>query len=150
MDPRLRTAVDASVRWYDDVFALHGVPAAVQDRVWTSLGPPPPWHSAVKTVEPDADVDAVLRAMELHEHGSVADSFGTLDLAPHGFDLLIDARWLHRPAPTTTGGLPPGWSVVTQPGLLDSWNEHNETTTVLLPHRRSKWEINANKPNSRG
>lgn len=133
MDPRLRAAVDASVRWYDDVFALHGVAVVVQDGLWTALGPPPAWHSAVKTVEPDVDVDAVLRAMELHEHGSVADSFGALDLAPHGFDLLIDATWLHRPAATASGGLPAGWSVVTQPGLLDDWNDHNETITVLLP-----------------
>jgi len=133
VDPRLRTAVDASVRWYDDVFALHGVATAVQDGLWTALGPPPAWHSAVKTVEPDVDVDAVLRAMEPHEHGSVADSFGALDLAPHGFDLLIDATWVHRPAATGSGGLPPGWSVVTEPGLLGDWNEHNETTAVLLP-----------------
>lgn len=133
MDPRLRAAVDASVRWYDDVFALHGVSAGVADGLWVALGPPPAWHSAVKTLEPDVDVGAVLRAMETHEHGSVADSFGTLDLAPQGFDLLIDATWVHRQPAPAPGGLPPGWSLVTDPGLLEVWNEHNETTAVLLP-----------------
>jgi hypothetical protein len=88
----------------------------------------------VKTLEPYADLDAVLHAMAVHEHGTVADSFGSLDLARHGFDLLIDATWLHRPAdPEPPATLPPGWSVVEEPGRLASWNEHHDTTGVLLP-----------------
>ena len=116
------------------MFALHGVPVVVADGLWAALGPPPAWHSAVKTVEPDVGVDAVLRAMERHEHASVADSFGTLDLAPYGFDLLIDATWLHRaPAGPPARDLPQAWSLVSDPDLLADWNEHNETAHVLLP-----------------
>lgn len=134
MDPRLRAAVDASVHWYDDVFAAHGVPVEVTGDLWWALGTPPAWHSAVKTLLPYADLEAVLHAMAIHEHGTVADSFGTLDLTPHGFDLFIDATWLHRPAdPDPADTLPPGWSVVTDPALLAEWNGHHDTTGVLLP-----------------
>jgi hypothetical protein len=134
VDPRLRVAVDASVRWYDDVFAAHGVPVQVTGGLWWALGTPPPWHSAVKTLEPYADLEAVLHAMAVHGHGTVADSFGSLDLARHGFDLLIDATWLHRPAdPGPAASLPPGWSVVADPDLLAVWNEHHDTGGVLLP-----------------
>ena len=93
MDPRLRAAVDASHRWYDDVFALHGLRARRVGGLWTALDPPPPWHSCVKTVDPGVPVGDVLAAMERHEHGSVADSFGDLDLASSGFTLLFTATW---------------------------------------------------------
>ena len=41
MDPRLRTAVDASRRWYDDVFGLHAIPVRVERGLWSALGQPP-------------------------------------------------------------------------------------------------------------
>ena len=112
MDPRLRAAVDASVRWYDDIFAVHRIPVTVRRAVWSASGAAPPWHSAVKTLAPEAGMDDVLHAIEPHDHGTVADSFGGLDLAAHGFDLLFEATWLHRPPdPVPPVGLPMGWSV---------------------------------------
>jgi hypothetical protein len=64
VDPRLRAAVDASLRWYDDVFALHRIPTRSEHGLWSALGPPPPWHSAAKTVEPGVDAGRVARAVE--------------------------------------------------------------------------------------
>ena len=64
MDPRLRAAVDASRHWYDDVFALHGIPVRVDDGLWSALGPPPRWHSAAKTLVPGIDTERVVRAVE--------------------------------------------------------------------------------------
>jgi len=113
MDPRLRTAVDASRRWYDDVFALHGVPVRVEDGLWSALGTAPRWHSAVKTLEPAVETARVVRAVAALEHCAVADSFGDLEPERHGFQLLIDARWLHRDAVREAPvRLPEGWSVV--------------------------------------
>jgi hypothetical protein len=139
VDPRLRAAVDASARWYDDVFALHGIPVSVRRGVWAALGPPPPWHSAAKTLVPEATTADVLDAMQRHERGTVADSFGTLDLEPHGFDLLIDATWLHH-RPSAQSPWPEGWSAVRDPERLHEWNARHDTAGVLLPevldHRR--------------
>ena len=51
LDPRLRAAVDASLAWYVDLFAAHGVRGAVADGVFRAVDPPPPLHSAVLTLD---------------------------------------------------------------------------------------------------
>lgn len=134
MDPRLDTAVQVSKRWYSDLFELHGLSAKATPDVWTATDPPPRRHSAVKTLRPGVAVDTVLRAIGAHEHGSIADSFGDLDLATQGFELLIDATWLYRePGPRPPVGLPPGWSVVRNQRLLTEWNREHDTEGVFLP-----------------
>jgi hypothetical protein len=134
MDPRLRAAVDASVRWYDAVFAVHGIPAVVEGGVWSARGSPPRWHSAAKTVDPSASSEAVLRAVEPFEHCSVADSFGALDLSGSGFSVLFEASWVHRPPPVVRAAeLPEGWSVVRDAGTLEGWNVAHDTLDVLVP-----------------
>jgi hypothetical protein len=132
VDPRLRAAVDTSLAWYDDVFALHGIPTTQDDGgLWWALGPPPPWHSGVKTSEPGVGVDRVLA---VHQHGAVADSFGDLDLAPYGFTVLVDATWAHHPPlDEPPSGLPRGWTVVRDTGLLAEWNRAHDYAGVLLP-----------------
>ena len=42
MDPRLRTAIDASVGWYEDLCTLHGVGSMPADALWSALEPAPP------------------------------------------------------------------------------------------------------------
>ena len=131
MDPRLLTCVETSRQWYDDVFAVHGIPTGADARLWWAEGAPPRWHSAVKTLEPTDDPAEALVRMAPHPHGTVADSFGLLDLRPHGFDLLIGATWLHHPGVPGTGPVD-GWSRVADPDLLRTWNEHQDTVGVLV------------------
>ena len=126
MDPRLRAAVAASVAWYDDVFAALGIPVVRREDLWVAGGPPPPYHSAVKTLVPGVPTEDVLAAMTAFDHGTVADSFGDQDLAPHGFDLLIDATWLHRPG--STGAMPAGWRVVADARWTDGVPSHPRLT----------------------
>ena len=128
-DP-LDVAIQASRRWYDDVFALHGITVRSDGELWTALGDPPPWHSAAKTLARHVDADAVLAAMASHPHGSVADSFGTLDLGPHGFELLLDAEWLHHPG-VADATWPRRWSVVEDEGLLVEWCRRHDYAGVL-------------------
>lgn len=125
--------VRASLAWYEDVFAVHRIPTRSDDALWWALAEPPPWHSAAKTLRSDVTADRVLRAVEPFEHCSVADSYGTVDLAPAGFQRLFAADWLHREAPPPTASLPDGWSVVTELGGLARWNERHNYTGVLLP-----------------
>lgn len=134
MDPRLEIAVYVSRRWYEDIFALHGLSARATPDLWTATDPPPRWHSAVKTLRPGVAVEAVLTAMSSYEHGSVADSYGDLDLGPHGFKLLIDATWLYRePDSRRRDSLPATWSVIANERLLRDWNGKHDTEGVLLP-----------------
>jgi hypothetical protein len=134
MDPQLRAAVDASRQWYDDVFALHGIPVRIDDGLWTALGSPPPWHSAAKTLEPGVETERVVRALAALEHCAVADSFGDLEPERHGFELLIEARWLHRdPLPQREDRLPGGWSVVDTVAGLTEWTAAHDYAIVLRP-----------------
>lgn len=125
--------VRASLAWYEDVFAVHGIPTRSDGALWWALAEPPPWHSAAKTLRHDVTADRVLHAVEPFEHCSVADSYGSLDLAPAGFERLFEARWLHREAPPPADTLPEGWGVVTEPGELARWNERHDYAGVLLP-----------------
>ena len=129
----LESGVHASQAWYDDVFAVHGIPTRSDDALWWALAEPPPWHSAAKTLRRDVTADRVLRAIEPFEHCSVADSYGTVDLAPAGFQRLFVAGWLHREAQSPEASLPDGWGVVTEPVELARWNERHDYTGVLLP-----------------
>ncbi len=129
-DQRLMAAVAASRRWYDDIFALHRIPVGCDEALWWAEGAPPRWHSAVKTLVPTTDPSAALQRMEAHPHGTIADSFGLLDLTSWGFDLLFAATWLFHPG-VAAAGPPPGWSRIDDPGLMARWNEHQDTVGVL-------------------
>ena len=52
---------------------------------------------------------------------SVKDSFADLDLSPHGFTVLFDARWLFRGpvSPRTRARL--GWQLITSDDDLERW-----------------------------
>jgi hypothetical protein len=140
MDPRLRVAVDASVCWYEELFALHRVAHRMADGLWWALGPPPPLHSAAKSVQPWATSELVLRRVAAFPQCSVADSFGALVLP--GFDLLFEARWLYRePWGEAPAPLPAGWAPVRTAEELAEWTARHDTTGVLLPGLLSRSAI---------
>ncbi len=131
MDARLRTAVDASLGWYEDLCGVHGTASELRDGLWSAVGPPPPLHSGVVTVEPGVTAEQVLERRGATE-GGVKDSFAGVDLAEHGFALLFSASWLSRPAPPE-GAPPAGWTVVRTPAQLAAWTAGHDTAEVLLP-----------------
>lgn len=130
MDPRLRCAVDASLGWYDDLCALHGVGSVLADGIWSALAPPPRLHSAAVTAEPDVPAELVLARLADGPPGGVKDSFTTVDLGAAGWDLLLCASWMHR-APATPR--PGRWVAVTDEQHLAAWTAAHDTTGVLLP-----------------
>jgi hypothetical protein len=132
MDLRLRAAVDASVCWYDELFAVHGIRHRTAQGMWAALAPPPPLHSAAKSVQPWATATRALTDVAAFEHCSIADSFGSLD--PPGFDVLFEARWIFRePSARTSPALPAGWAPVRTATALAEWTARHDTTGVLLP-----------------
>jgi hypothetical protein len=129
-DRRLLAAIAASRTWYDDIFALHGIAVGSDGSLWWAEGTPPRWHSAVKTLVATTDPSGALKRMERYPHGTIADSFGLLDLAPQQFDLLFAATWLHHrgiAAATPT----PGWIRVLDSDLMTRWNQQHDTAGVL-------------------
>ena len=126
----LLAAVAASRSWYDDIFDLHGVAVGSDAALWWAEGAPPRWHSAVKTLVPTRDPSEALRRMEPHPHGTIADSFGLLDLTTSGFDLLFAATWLHHHG-VAAAGPPLRWSRVLDSALMAAWNQRHDTVGVL-------------------
>lgn len=132
MESRLRLAIDASRRWYDAIFTLHRGLANSDGRIWVAESQPPPWHSAVKTLSPGVEVEEVVAAMSRHPGGSVADSFGDVDLVPKGFAVLFESTWVHH-AGVADAAWPNGWVVVRDLVLLDQWSREHDYAGVLLP-----------------
>lgn len=134
MDPRLRRAVDASIGWYEDLFALHGIGTAMVDGVWRSAGPPPPLHSDVVTVEPMATLDAVSDALAGRPAWAFKDSFASIRPAGASVDLLFEATWIHLAAPAGAArARRTPWRRIASVEELARWNAGWDTAAVLLP-----------------
>ncbi|MFH8606882.1 hypothetical protein ACH4D5_05265 [Streptomyces sp. NPDC018029] len=119
--PLLTAAVRNNAAWCDAVCRSHGVPGAVEGGVWASPRRTPPLYPDAVTLSPDVTPDAVLPRIDLASPGaSVKDSFGTLDLSGAGFEVLFEARWIHRPAVELVPG-PEGWRPVEDAAGLAAW-----------------------------
>ncbi|TDN91501.1 hypothetical protein [Microbacterium sp. BK668] len=133
-DPRLEAAVAASRSWYDDVMELHGVPVSVADGLWVAGGPVPLFHSSVLALRPGIDAHAAAEASRARRRGGlpgggVADCFADLELAGHGFEELLEAKWIHRTAPEP--GLAEEWTELNDARDLDRWSELHDYVGVL-------------------
>jgi len=129
-EQNLLSAVAESRSWYDDIFELHRIAVGSDGALWWAEGAPPRWHSAVKTLVPTNDPSAPLLRMNPHPHGTIADSFGLLDLAAQGFDLLFAATWLHHRG-LATAAPTPQWNRVLDSDVMTRWNQHHDTSGVL-------------------
>ncbi|MFK4070257.1 hypothetical protein [Streptomyces sp. NPDC029674] len=124
-DPRTTSYAHAAIRnnadWCDAVCRSHGVPGVFAPRVWASPRRTPPLYPDAVTLSPDATPDDVLTRIDLTSPGaSVKDSFGTLDLSGAGFEVLFEARWIHRPAAEPARGQE-GWRPVEDADGLSEW-----------------------------
>jgi hypothetical protein len=103
--------IDAAVdnaRWCDAVCRAQGLPTRFSDDVWVALRRSPPFYPDAVTLSPAVTPAEVLRDIDRSAGCSVKDSFSTLDLSPHGFEVLFEASWIRRdPAPVAAG---PTWS----------------------------------------
>ncbi|MEU8953320.1 hypothetical protein AB0C93_03345 [Streptomyces sp. NPDC048518] len=119
----LSAAVRNNALWCDAVCRSHGVPGAVEGDVWASALRTPPLYPDAVTLSPAATPDDVLSRIDLSSPGaSVKDSFGSLDLSAAGFEVLFEARWIHRAA--TDPAPPPRadrWGPVEGAARLLAW-----------------------------
>ncbi|MBT2481087.1 hypothetical protein J7E94_23300 [Streptomyces sp. ISL-94] len=110
--------------WCDAVCRAHGLPTDLGEELWTSARRTPPFYPDAVTLDEAVGAPQLLRGIDTDSPGcSVKDSFAGLDLAGAGFEVLFDARWIHRPA----GAAPAGhtsrldWSAVTTAEELEAW-----------------------------
>ncbi|MEV0214081.1 hypothetical protein [Micromonospora sp. NPDC050695] len=108
-----------NAEWCAVVCASHGLTGRSDADAWSVPRRSPPWYPDAVTLRPGVDPDALLARIEKGPGASVKDSFADLDLSGHGFVVLFDAQWIHRPP---THG-PPGTPLtrVTTPERLAAW-----------------------------
>jgi hypothetical protein len=111
--------------WCDAVCRAHGGETEWGEAWWRNRLPSPPFYPNLVTLAPggvEAQLAAVrgLLAEGLAGAFGVKDSFGMLDLAPLGFQVLFEAEWLGR-APGAGGARAPGVARVTSEAELAAW-----------------------------
>src|ERR1700727_695882 len=108
---RDETAALSNAEWCARAWRSHGLVVEQAHGLWFCRGPAPQFYPNVVTVDRAADPGAQAAfiaelAGATRTGVSVKDSFERLDLAPMGFQILFEARWLwsERPAPPTNYG----------------------------------------------
>ncbi|MGW0748853.1 hypothetical protein [Streptomyces sp. NPDC002587] len=134
----LLAAARNNAEWCDAVVRGHGPAGAFAPGAWTSAHRTPPLYPDAVSLAPGAPAAGLVAAIDTDGPGcSVKDSFADLDLAAHGFEVLFEAQWIHRPAgaPQATGSRLE-WSEVTTAGELEAWEaawDGEESTGLFHP-----------------
>jgi hypothetical protein len=130
-----RTQRDAALNnaeWCEAVARSHGVRSRFTAAAWLAASRTPVGYPDAVTLVPEAD-RSLLDGIDTSPGCSVKDSFGTLDLARDGFDVLFESTWIVRAVAAEGSGAGPRmtpaerrldwrWSRVTRHGL-EEWAE---------------------------
>lgn len=129
---RVELAALNNALWCNAVCSAHGLPGEVRPTVWLNQHVPPPYHSnlvVISSLVSQQEVDEYVRQLslcKLSPNWSIKDSFMTLNLTSHGFDVLFQASWLWLDA---DGFLPSKTSTILRterlksPSQLAHWEE---------------------------
>jgi hypothetical protein len=113
----LIAAAGNNAEWCDLVCRAHGVPTRFTPSLWSAARRTPQFYPDAVTLSPGVPAAEVLSRIDTSPGCSVKDSFATLDLTPHRFEILFEAQWIRRPS--TPGH--PQWSRARTPGDLRGW-----------------------------
>ncbi|GHD13007.1 hypothetical protein GCM10010313_37340 [Streptomyces violarus] len=123
----VRAAARNNAEWCAAMCRAHGVAGEFGAEAWAASVRTPPYYPDAVTLEPDADRDALVARIDTASPGaSVKDSFADLELAEAGFQVLFEARWIHRPAGAGAPVIEPDapdllWDVAGDPDTLRAW-----------------------------
>ena len=116
----LDAAVANNASWCSAVCGAHGHPSVRGQRLWANPGHGVRFYPDAITLNREVSAAEVLAVVPPSGAFAVKDSYGTLDLAPVGFLLGIQASWIARPAAVGPAS-GPDWHQVTSPGELAAW-----------------------------
>jgi hypothetical protein len=96
----------------DAVARTHDLRGVFARDAWTSPTRTPPLYPDAVTLAPEVEAVDVLERIDGASGASIKDSFASLDLGTHGFDVLFDARWIATRIDDTRVETPVDWFVV--------------------------------------
>lgn len=113
-----------NAEWCETVCRSHGIVGRFEAGLWSSAVRTPSLYPDAVTLDPSVTAATVLREIDSSPGCSIKDSFATLELASHGFDVLFDAMWITRPPGAHTEATGPiKWVPVTDLARFKEW-EH--------------------------
>ncbi|GAB4004008.1 hypothetical protein GCM10029992_47720 [Glycomyces albus] len=99
MQTLVRAAARNNAEWCAAMARTHGTASQFGPQAWTAPARTPQFYPDAVTLVPRADVPTLVDRIDTAAPGaSVKDSFADLDLTGHGFDVLFESQWIHRPA----------------------------------------------------
>lgn len=120
----VRAAARNNAEWCAAMSRSHGVAGEFGGEAWTAPARTPLYYPDAVTLAPGVAPAAVTARIDTAGPGaSVKDSFADLDLTDVGFQVLFEARWIHRPAGAPALAPTPAWGVVDDAESLRSWAE---------------------------
>jgi hypothetical protein len=129
MDARLKWAVRNNAKWCDLVCRSHRIRTRFRHNLWATAERPPRFYPDAVTLEENAAEQSILHAISSGPGASVKDSYATLELGPHGFEPLFEARWITRDASPGRSG----WTVAETADELAEWTEAADQSNTLIP-----------------
>jgi hypothetical protein len=142
MSDLLHQAVRNNAEWCSLICAAYGSESRFGDAAWTCSHPAPRFYPNLVTLLPDDTATQIEEIRKLAAHlpdgWGVKDSFHALDLAPLGFEPIIQASWLrYDSADGPETGLE--WRRVETPETLAQWEtvwggeSHSGQPRIFLP-----------------
>jgi hypothetical protein len=107
-----------NAEWCDAFCRARGISGRFDDDAWTSAERTPSFYPDAVTLAPGVDAESVLARIDAGPGCSIKDSFGGLDLARNGFEVLFRAQWLLL---ERAAGASAAWSVVRSADELAAW-----------------------------
>jgi hypothetical protein len=137
MDARLPWAVRNNASWCDLVCRSHGIKTSFRADLWVAGERAPNLYPDAVTLQEHAAEASILHAIAPGPGASVKDSYATLELGPHGFEALFEARWItHDPSPAHSD-----WTVAETAEELAEWMEAADQSNTLTPELLHHAEI---------
>jgi hypothetical protein len=114
-------AVRNNAEWCELMCRAHGHNSLFGKEAWTSARRTPPLYPDAVTLLPDANQAAILGLIDTRPGCSIKDSFARLDLSSAGFEPIVQAHWIYRPADCPAPPPPVPWSAVDTADELAAW-----------------------------
>jgi hypothetical protein len=139
----LSWAVRNNAQWCDLVCRSLGLGTKWEKSAWKSQSRSPRFYPDAVTLSAAVTAEELLSGIDGSPGCSVKDSFASLDLAPAGFRILFEARWIQRsPAPAPNPADAPQWCIVRTAGELRVWAAAHGGGEVFRPGLLGRDDVN--------